>query len=131
MPTRSASAPSRSRRAGSTHAAAAVDANDELRLDGRIGRDAVVCERELPQRLAQVERTVEVARGDPGTAVEQAELDEQRLQARRGMQHLASVLLIDRVHEPADELEPPRRRVRVEHVVDRVDGLHAQTLPTG
>jgi hypothetical protein len=46
------------------------------------------------------------------------------------VQSLAAVLLVERVREPAYKLEPPGR-LRVQEVVDRIDRLHAQTLPFG
>ena len=78
------------------------------------------CERQAAERLAHLERAAQVGGADPHAALEPEHL----AQPLRRAQHLAAVLVVDRVHEPLDEREPSRRGLRVGEIVDRVDRLH-------
>src|SRR5205085_6431437 len=55
----------------------------------------------------------------------QAELYEKRKQTRGAVQHLATVLVVDRVHEPLHEPQAARRRRPLAGKGDRVDRPHA------
>jgi hypothetical protein len=97
----------------------------ERRCRVRIDRDAVVCERESAERLADREGAAQLRSTDANAAIEV----EHPAELARIAQDLAPVLVVDGVHEALDEREPPRCGLRVPHVVDRLDGLHGATLP--
>ena len=77
-------------------------------------RAAVVRKRELAESSSRSSSArVEAAAVTRDAGVEQPELHEERVEARRRMEHLASVLVVDGVHEPLHELEPARRGIDV------------------
>ena len=76
-------------------------------------------------RLRSASRTSSARRRSaPDADPDAAPSSEHVAQPLRRAQHLAAVLVVDRVHEPLDEREPSRRGLRVCEVVDRVDRLH-------
>ena len=92
---------------------------------------AVVREGEGTQGFPHVDGPPQVVLVDRGARGEEPQLDEQTMQPGGLAQHLAAVLVVDRVDEALHDLQPAGRRLALAHVQDLVDRLHDRpTLAT-